>query len=576
MVLIPNPQEILKQLQENPHDEQLQEEFHRLMESDPVLFQQVLELMDHPVEVPQDVDEDDLTSEEKSEEQMLDQEPLRTRGGDQNFKTKKKWCNWLDTAKVQPMRYYTPKTLQDIKFIIQEAESLGAKVKAFGSGHGLSDIAMTRDYLVDTSQLQRVLPIDQLQLNKEHQEKALFNVEAGIKIKRLNRKLKEKNLALPNMGGSDVQSIIGAVSTSTHGSGIKLGPLPSIVRSLVLVSTGGKIYRIEPTNGISDPNTFDKGPFEIELIQNDDYFNSVVVSMGCMGIIYSVVIEVMPAYMLTETRKIYKWSKLKPMLQEGNHDLIKSYRHFELMINPHETNGDHTCIVTTREIHASIKSLRRKQRNRDFLPSLISRLKVAPPLFVNYFNLVPKRIPKLIDKALKGLDDEQFANESYKVLNQGSGQLKFIGCATEVGFTMDKYIDAIEKIFALSSRFSSLGRQQLTAPIGVRFVAKSEAYMSMMNEGETCMIEVPTLKGTPGWHDLIKEVQKELTKMGGKPHWGLDCAQVNGNHNQLFKMYPKMPTWLKFYNRFNAKGTFNNTFTDRMGFSQLGGSMPVE
>ena len=142
----------------------------------------------------------------------------------------------------------------------------------------------------------------------------------------------------------------------------------------------------------------------------------------------------------------------------------------------------------------------------------------------------------------------------------------------ELGFSLDSYIDAIEKIFAMASRFKSNG-QHLTSPFGVRFVAKSDACLSMMNKGETCMIEVPTLKGTKGWQDLVRKIQSELTQMGGIPHWGLDFAQLNGNSREHLKsMYPEIETWLDTYYKFNHKGTFNNRFTDRMGFSRNGDS----
>ena len=422
----PTAEEIFEILQANPNNDALQELFDELMILNPALAEKVLQLAGTAIEVPAEEDEDELTHDEAEKEAQLDQEHVRVRGlRGERFQKRKKWHNWLKTTEAEPQRYYTPGSLREIADIIKEAEATNSKVRAFGSGHGLSDIAVTSDYLVDTSGLQRVLPLHKEQLKAEHQSDHLFRVEAGIKIKRLNRKLKEAGLALANMGGSDVQSIIGAISTSTHGSGITLGPLPSIVKSLVLVTCGGAIYRIEPTNGITDPDCYDEGYLGIQLIQDDAIFNSVVVSMGCMGIIYSLIIEVVPAFLLSETRKIYKWRELKPLLQKGDHDLVRSHRHFELIVNPHETDGDHTCIVSTRDLHYSLDGLDKKNRHRDFLPSLISKLKISPRLFVSYFNLVPKRIPKLIDKALNGLEDEQFANASYKVLNQGSGQLKF-------------------------------------------------------------------------------------------------------------------------------------------------------
>ncbi len=67
---------------------------------------------------------------------------------------------------------------------------------------------------------------------------ALIEIEAGITIHDLNKTLEQRDLGLMNMGGYDGQTIIGATSTSTHGSGITLPPFPDMVRSLVLATTG--------------------------------------------------------------------------------------------------------------------------------------------------------------------------------------------------------------------------------------------------------------------------------------------------------------------------------------------------
>lgn len=564
----PDPGEIYQRILANQNNEEQLEALHQILEKYD-LFDEVLCLMNETIEVPEDSDEDVLSDEEAQSDEELDLGPRNARGlfNKKAYKVKQVWTNWLETTNAQPMRYYTPGNIFEIRDIIREAEAHQLKVRAFGSGHGLSDVATTTGYLIDTSKLQRVLPLDPSSLKPAYRNKPLFQVEAGIKIKRLNRKLKKAGLALSNMGGSDVQSIVGAISTSTHGSGIGLGPLPSMVRSLVLVTTGGRICRIEPTNGITQANPTESA-HGIELIQDDHYFNAALVSMGCMGVIYSVILEVEPAYQLTERRVLTSWNAIKPQLQAGGkHELIRKHRHFELIINPHQIDGDHACIVTTRNYANGKEKPRGKDRRRDFLPSLVSSLPLSSKLIVSYFKTFPWRIPKAINRALKGLEDEEFTNHSYKVLNQGTGQLKFIGCAVEVGVAMSDYIDAIEKIFQIAERFKSNGRQYLTSPIGVRFVAPSDAYLSMMHGAETCMIEIPTLKGTPGWQDMIKEVQLELTKIGGKPHWGLDFAQLNGNFDRLLAMYPQLECWQEVYQEFNAKGTFNNSFTNRMGFS---------
>ena len=75
-------------------------------------------------------------------------------------------------------------------------------------------------------------------------------------VRALNAALDREGLALPNMGGYDAQTIAGVVSTSTHGSGLRWGPFPDLVRSLDLVVSGGEVVRVEPPDGPTDPAAF--------------------------------------------------------------------------------------------------------------------------------------------------------------------------------------------------------------------------------------------------------------------------------------------------------------------------------
>ncbi len=123
-----------------------------------------------------------------------------------------------------------------------------------------------------------------------------------MKIRDLNKILTKKNKALTNMGGYDEQTFIGASATSTHGSGISHGPLCDMIVSLNIVAGDGQVYRIEPTNGITLKNKFKRKYPKIKLVQDNDWFYSTIVSIGCLGIISSVIIKIRNAFYLEENR----------------------------------------------------------------------------------------------------------------------------------------------------------------------------------------------------------------------------------------------------------------------------------
>lgn len=254
---------------------------------------------------------------------------------------------------VQPLRLKRPENLTELIQIVNEANYHGLKVKAVGSGHSYSDMTTTPDYLLKTEGLCRILkdPRDKTKIQhhkylKEEFQKGMpdtdeykdvhdkevlsfYEFEAGIKIKNLNASLHKDGFGLINMGTYQGQAFVGAVSTSTHGSGIDLPPLPDMICSIVLVGSDGCVYRIEPSNGITNPATY-KGKCEISwegnmpatmetcnLIQDDDRFYSTLVNMGCFGIIYSLIIKVRPRLYLVEEIEWTRWDILKPQLDNA-------------------------------------------------------------------------------------------------------------------------------------------------------------------------------------------------------------------------------------------------------------------
>ncbi|KAL2037785.1 hypothetical protein N7G274_009510 [Stereocaulon virgatum] len=156
--------------------------------------------------------------------------------------------------------------------------------------------------------MKNVLRVDASVLKNLSKAPLLLSMESGITIKQLNEELDQQHLALVDMGAYDEQTLAGAISTGTHGTGISLGPIASSVRSLMLMSDTGTIYRIEPSNGITDTAKFANAMPSMVLKQDDDdWFQSNVVAMGCIGLIHSYTLELMPAYLLSEARVLDTW-----------------------------------------------------------------------------------------------------------------------------------------------------------------------------------------------------------------------------------------------------------------------------
>src|SRR5205807_10381317 len=141
-------------------------------------------------------------------------------------------------------------------------------VGVVGSGHSFSDVALTDGAMISLDRMGGLIDVDR--------ESGLVRVQAGITIRELSARVVEHGLALENLGDIDVQSIAGAISTATHGTGARLGNLSSQVAALTLVLADGSTLECSPQE---DP----------------DVFAAARVGLGALGVLAEVTLRCVPA-----------------------------------------------------------------------------------------------------------------------------------------------------------------------------------------------------------------------------------------------------------------------------------------
>jgi len=190
--------------------------------------------------------------------------------------------------------------------------------------------------------------------------------------------------------------MVGISCTGAHGSGIKLPPLADMIRGVTLVSAkfGSNglpiVYRIEPTNGITDPS---KHVSNVTLVKDDATFNAMIVGLGAFGVVYSVTIETVPFYWIKETREIINWSAVKKRLQQGPDGDILKYHTNEILMNAYTSRA----LVTKRELVTERPSEVSNPHTNPFV-TLIQ----AIPAFEKIWNLISKP-DGLLDDIHRGL-----------------------------------------------------------------------------------------------------------------------------------------------------------------------------
>jgi L-gulono-1,4-lactone dehydrogenase len=482
-----------------------------------------------------------------------------------NFEVRQTWKNHLGNQQIDPLRIYAPRSIEEVSAIVKQAEAERVTVRAVGSGHSWSDVALTRGFLLRTDELAKPVATEPDFLRPEWTQRKLVRSEGGIRIRELNAYLDAHGLALSNMGGYDHQTIAGVISTSTHGSGITFGPLNDFVRSLDIVAAGGAVYRVEPGDGPTDPDAYATNfGASRTLIQDDHFFNAVAVGMGCMGVICTVMLEVEPKYYLREVREFHPWEKVRADLIDGA--VLRENRHYEVLFSPYTRKHEYPCLVTTRNYVRNPSRKPLDKRTRNWLVEFASAFPLTPYLVNLMVDLKPSLSPGMMENAIRALIKKEYDNVSYEVLNIGTANL-LPAYSGEVGVPMDgRHIEAADALIRVAAEYRELGDVYQSSPISFRFVKASNAYMSMMQGRDTMMIELIELSRCDGGYELIAAYEKELSKLGGRPHWG-QVNSLGASDGLLETMYPRYPDWLQVLRQLNASGVFDSPFTERVGIS---------
>lgn len=490
------------------------------------------------------------------------------------------WTNWFQTETVTPQILTQPNSAKQLTDYISLASSKGKRVRMTGNGHAQSDIAITDEVLFTPEQLNQPLTVDAGRL-KNPDDPSLVRVESGIKIADLNNYLDSHGRALFNMGGYDGQTLAGIMMTATHGSGLAYGPITDETVSLQMVVDGGHMVQIEPSNGITNPATW-KGTLEedasipVQLIQDDDAFNAARVSIGSMGVVYSVTLKTDQKFWLREVRHLIKWSELsKPggYLDRITHGLPvyadqPSPEHWELQYTPYaDANGDHTFLITDR--YRSYTALpeqpdsARGQPGSSFADGLVAL--IGSPLAV-ILDTFPALAKPVLESALNTEVETSYTNVSYKVFNIGVVNNTPV-LVVETAFDISQTIPAIERSFAISDALFAQGIPQ-TAPIAIRFVKQSSGLIAMQQGHDTSFMEVIVLRDGKNAKTLLGTHQQTyLQEFNARPHWGLDLNLLTSDA-AVRSLYPDTwDRWKAQYHRFNVTGTFDGKVTDRLGIS---------
>ena len=424
----------------------------------------------------------------------------------------KKWTNWAGNQSSHPQSWIRPQNIAEIVAAVKDASAQGQRVKVVGSGHSFTAAAVAQDVLIEMTHMTRVL--------EGPDENGIVELEAGMTLSAVNEYLFHQGRALENLGDIAYQTIAGAISTGTHGTGENIGGLAQQVVGLTLVDGVG--------------NT-------VEIDENNPLLHFVRVGVGAVGIIAHVKIRTVPKFALHVKEKPMPLSYVLENLE----DLASRNDHFEFFWIPH-TKWALTKRNNRTELPLQPLPRFKKWWQKSFMEN------TAFGLVCQLGKLFPSLVPRLAT-ALPGSGSTSYVDESFRVF-ASERRVKFV--EMEYAIPREHCREAVEDI----ERVIAEKNYKVSFPVEVRLTAPDVNVLSTAHARQSAYIAVHMFKGCD-YLPYFSSVAEIMAKYSGRPHWGKMHFLT---HEELSALYPRWNEFLEVRDQLDPTRTFHNGYLDQV------------
>jgi FAD-linked oxidoreductase len=424
------------------------------------------------------------------------------------------WKNWAGNQRSRPTTIEKPASESEVCAVIKRAVGNKQRVKVVGSGHSFTGIAVPDEVMIDLSRMNRVTNVDV--------STGLITVEAGIVLSDLNAQLELHQLSMPNLGDVTYQTLAGALSTSTHGTGLHRTGLAAQIAAFRLVTADGETLVCDALN-------------------NSEVFHCGRVSLGSLGVITEVTLRVVPAFNL---RAVEQPMRIDHVLDNYS-QLITDNDFFEFYWVPH------TKWALTKANNVSLDPVDSPSRfatwyNKMFLENYAFGVLCR----------VGRRIPRLIPKLATIIPSSgrvEYVNVSHRIFSS-KRLVKFY--EMEYSIALDALVPALREVMHMVEDRGFL----ISFPIEVRCTGSDDIPLSTSTGRRSAYIAVHMFKGSEH-AEYFSAVETILRKYEGRPHWG---KIHNLNANDISSLYPEYQRFIEVRNQLDPEGVFTNDYLRRV------------
>ncbi|WP_182113054.1 MULTISPECIES: D-arabinono-1,4-lactone oxidase [unclassified Actinotalea] len=432
------------------------------------------------------------------------------------------WRNWSGTATAQAQRFWRPRDEDDVVRAVRWAARAGLRVRAVGGGHSFTPAAVTDGVLLSLDHLAAVGSLAPQPDGSTH-----VTVGAGIRLRALNRELAARGLALENLGDIDRQSIAGAVSTGTHGTGARLGGLATQVVGVRLVGADGEVREADASR--------DPGLFEAARL-----------GLGTLGVLTALTLRAVPAFSLLAREETWDLDDALDAM-DGPDGWVATTDHVDVYWFPFTRRAlvkrNQRVPAGTGPALGTARRLVDDELMQNGVFGLTNRLAAA----------MPRAVPAINAVAARALSDRTYAAPSADVF---VSPRRVVFREMEYAVPRAALRDVVGEIDAWLRRT----REPVPFPVEVRVTAPDDVWLSTAHGRESAYVAVHQYHRLP--HErYFDAVEAICADVDGRPHWG----KLHGlGADRLSALYPRFDDFRAVRAEHDPGGLFRNAYTDRV------------
>lgn len=424
------------------------------------------------------------------------------------------WRNWTGDQRCSPAEVVRPQDRDRLAAAIVAAAGAGRTVSVVGAGHSFTEAALTDGTMIDLAALSGAIDADPAS--------GLVRVGAGTVLADLNEELHKLGLAMENLGDIDRQTIAGAISTGTHGTGAKLRNISAQVEAVELVGADGGVREIDGSAS--------------------DLLHAARVGVGALGAISAVTLRCVPAFVLERIDSPQPREEVLDSFDQR----AEANDHFELFTFPY---ADSALVLERNRVEGPPRP---RGKAASYLNDIVlenwalEALSAAGRLF-------PRAIPALSRLAAALASGGKTTDRSDRVF----------ASERRVRFTEMEYGVPREHGPAAARRvveWVRANRYPVFFPIEMRVAAGDDALLSPSHGRDTAYIAVHQYRGME-WRSYFEAVEEIMRDYDGRPHWGKRHFKTA---ETLAPLYPQWERFQAARDELDPERVFTNEYAARV------------